>query len=651
FAAALRLSARLRDSTVSLDGAAIWPIVGIETVAVRLIRAALDAAPGNWLDVTGPPGAGKSVLLTRLAWALGIEGKPLAWIDDALLGNPSAVESEIATLAGEPDGCIIIDDFDRIDAKSRSLAQQARARGVVVIVAAAAGSGEPSAERFEVPPLSDHAATDLVLRTVPSLTPKVVERLLEASGRRPGPLRRLMQRIVAASVVSERDVEELLGRTGRSSVAPESPLGQLQDLLDRGRYSEAQALLDAGVDGDPVGLATARARLCIGLGEPERALQILNEVRALADERRDSERGRGYRLWLARTEIEVGRPEAALTLLDGLVTLPGVLGAEAQVWRGLALFHAGRATEALQCLEAAKEHAQTAGYSRVEGLALACVGVTHLQAERNDEARAAFEQALRAAERASDASTLATAQSNLAFLLRMRGDLAGAIRYFEAAIDAGRRSGRLRIVRLCLANLANTDLYLGRLSRAQAIIDELKRQTAQLGAHGRAQLAGLEADLLAGMGDIAGAQAQYRQCARLFDEMARPEQAAEARLYAVLLTPLEEHADLEALRKELELCARELGDSPTHRPLFFLARARVARLGKEDVEARAHLERALSEAKETKQPEWVWRTLEARAELAALDGQALTAQRDREAALLVLEEIAARLPHDLREVY
>jgi transcriptional regulator with GAF, ATPase, and Fis domain len=63
------------------------------------------------------------------------------------------------------------------------------------------------------------------------------------------------------------------------------------------------------------------------------------------------------------------------------------------------------------------------------------------------------------------------------------------------------------------------------------------------------------------------------------------------------------------------------------------------------------MERALTEAKQTQQPEWVWRTLEARAELEVADGQFLTAQRDREAALLVLEEIAGRLPQDLREVY
>ena len=280
-----------------------------------------------------------------------------------------------------------------------------------------------------------------------------------------------------------------------------------------------------------------------------------------------------------------------------------------------------------------------------------CTGTIHLHAERTDAAREAFEQALVAAERASDASTLATAQSNLAYLLRIRGDVARAIQHFEAAIDAGRRSGRLSIVRLSLANLANTDLYLGRLERAQASIDELERQHDQLGDMGQAQLAGLKADLLAGSGQVAQAMAAYRSCARAYQDLGHGEGSAEARLSAVLLSPLESSADIEALSEDLAVSKTQIGDSPTHRPLLYLAHARVARLAGDDVQARAHLERALQEAKETKQPEWVWRTLDARAELEAADGQFLTAQRDREAALLVLEEIAARLPQDLREVY
>ncbi|HEU4577026.1 MAG TPA: sigma 54-interacting transcriptional regulator [Polyangiaceae bacterium] len=652
FAAALRGSARLRDSTVSLNGAGLWPVCGIDAVAARLTRSALDAEAGSWIEVTGPLGAGKTVLITRLAWSLGIEGLPLIWIDDALIPNSAAVASEIASLPEEADACLIIDDFDRLDAASAQAAERARARGACVIVARMAPSGRAGALNFEVPPLNDNVASELVTRAVPSLTPNVVARLLEASGRRPGELRRLIQRIAAASIVSERDIEQLLGASGHPSVSPESPLGRVQDLLDRGRFSEAKLVLDAGVEGDPVGLATARARLCIGLGEADRAIEILTEVRALAEARPDSERGRAFRSWLARAHISVLKPQVALELLETLRGAPGPLGAEAQVWRGLALYHAKRPAEALECLEEVLARARAEGYVRVEGLALVCIGTTHLHAERNDAARAAFEQALSAAERASDASTLATAQLNVGVLLRTRGDWAGSLKHFEAGIDAGRRSGRLSIVRLCLANLANTDLYLGRLERAQTSIDELDRQQAQLGAFGRAQLLGLKADLLAFSGDTPSAMAQYRECARAFDQIAgRSAEAGEARLYAIVHSPLDEPAEIDSLTRELELCRTQLGESPTHRPLFFLAQARVARLAKNDLEARAHLERALSEAKTTQQPEWVWRTLEARAELEAADGQFLTAQRDREAALLVLEEIAARLPQDLRECF
>jgi len=651
FAAALRGSAKLRDSTVSLDGDALWPIVGLEPVSARLGRLALDSAPGTLLEVNGPAGAGKSVLLTRLAWSLGIEGLPLVWIDDGLIGDPAAVASELESLPDDPEATVLIDDFERLDADNQARVTRARARGVRVIVTASEPLPLPADERFEVPPLAESIAAELVRRAVPSLMPSVVKRLLDVSGRRPGRLKRLIQRIAAASVVSEADIEALLGSPGRGSIAPESPLGRVQDLLDRGRFTEAQGVLDAGVDADPVGLATARARLAIGLGEVQKAHDVLLAVKELAEVRRDSERGRAWRLWLARAEVGLRRPESALGMLEELVSLPGPLGAEAAVYRGLALFHAGKAEAAAGQLAEAREAAVALGASRVEGLALLCLGRMHLDTEQHDAARTAFEQALVAAERASDASALATAQSNLAVLLRRRGDVAGAIQHFEAAIDAGRRSGRLSSVRLSLANLANTDLYLGRLERAQASIDELERQRDQLGFYGRAQLTGLKADLLANSGQIQLAAATYRECADAFTELGQGEGAAEARLYAVLLTPLEGSVDLEALHAEVRLARSQIGDSPTHRPVYYLALARLERITKNDVQARAHLEQALSEARETKQPEWIWRTLEARAELEAADGQLLMAQRDREAAVLVLEEIAARLPQDLREVY
>src|SRR5207253_30805 len=49
--------------------------------------------------------------------------------------------------------------------------------------------------------------------------------------------------------------------------------------------------------------------------------------------------------------------------------------------------------------------------------------------------------------------------------------------------------------------------------------------------------------------------------------------------------------------------------------------------------------------------EWAWRALDARARLASSQGAAALARRDTEAALAMLEETAAKLPRDLREVF
>jgi len=114
-----------------------------------------------------------------------------------------------------------------------------------------------------------------------------------------------------------------------------------------------------------------------------------------------------------------------------------------------------------------------------------------------------------ACERAGDAGTLATVQTSLAGLLKVRGDIAGAIELYEAAVDMGRRSGRRSTTRQALLNLINNELYLGRLSRAQVNIAALREQEAQLPKMMLAQLLGLEADLLARQGQNAEAAARF----------------------------------------------------------------------------------------------------------------------------------------------
>lgn len=654
FAAALRRAASLEETAMSLSDAALWPVTGIESVASRLLSATLELPPAGVLVLCGPAGSGRTVLLTRLAWSLGAEGEPLVWVDESLIDHHEAIAAEIEALPSMKGATLVVDAAERVDEENAKLLDAARRRGARLVITTPSSTlsrrlGETL--RFDVPPLAQQTAAELIRRAVPSLTPRVVQRLIESAEGRPGALKRLIGRIATAPVVSEQDIERLIGADVRSERTEPRSLERLEELLNRGRFSEASGLLAEGVRGAAVPLATARARLAIGLGQVEHALEVLEAVRAEAEACADEEAGRAWRLWLARAHVGALRHSVAIELLDDLVNVPGALGAEALTYRGLALFHSGRAEEAQRQLDLATERAREAGASRVEGLALICAGRVHTRAERNDEAREAFAAALRAAERASDASTLATAQSQVAVLLRMRGDIAGALRHFQAAIDAGRRSGRLAVVRLCLANLANTDLYLGRLQRARASIDELKAQREELGDPGRAQLLGLEADLHAGSGDVQAAIVGYRRCANAFEKLGQNEASAEARLSAVLLTPPESSADPDPLLADIARSRRQLGDSPTHRPLLSLAEARVAQLTELDARARELLEKALLEAEDTDQPEWVWRTLTARAELQATGGQPLMAQRDRERALLVLEQMAAQLPRDLREVF
>jgi transcriptional regulator with GAF, ATPase, and Fis domain len=127
--------------------------------------------------------------------------------------------------------------------------------------------------------------------------------------------------------------------------------------------------------------------------------------------------------------------------------------------------------------------------------------------------------------------------------------------------------------------------------------------------------------------------------------------AAEARLESVLFAARAPEASAPALASQIEQAAALLKDAPTHRAMMSLAKGALAALSGDEQAARRAFDEALSSARAGGQKEWVWRALENRARLAADVGQPLAARRDIEEALSVLEEIAARLPRDLREVY
>jgi serine/threonine-protein kinase PknK len=423
-------------------------------------------------------------------------------------------------------------------------------------------------------------------------------------------------------------------------------------LLARGRYGDAKCALDEVTQGDPLVIAVARARLWVGLGEGQEALSALDAVADSAAERAGTEAAQSWRVWKARALVAVARYPDALAILREMGPIDGPAGAEALAFEGVAHMHMGDEKAARDAIDRAVIQAQSLGDSRVEGVALACLGLVLQRSQTGIEAaRQAYERALSCAQNAADAGTIGTVQLNLAVLLKVRGDVARAIEMYEAAVDMGRRSGRRGTVRTALLGLANADLYVGRLVRARTSIEALEQQRDSLGVVAEGQFFGLQAELFARLGDIPAAAKAYARCAEVREGIGRTVDAAEARLESVLVCSQGPEPDIEALSAELLRAKAQLVESHEHKALVCAATARVATLMGDEVAARAALEEGLVASREASQLEWTWQILAARAELAERSGQYLMARRDRLDAVTILEEIAARLPRDLREVF
>ncbi|HEY2404559.1 MAG TPA: sigma 54-interacting transcriptional regulator [Polyangiaceae bacterium] len=646
FASALRNAAGIPAPSAGEADVGLWPVVGIDATSAQLLEQVRELSPSNVLRIGGPPGSGKTALFRRLAWSLGVAGVRLCVIDDA--ATPSVVSGELAAHPASSGVTILVDAADALEASSVKLLAEARAAGARLVVVGEMQLG--GAERsFVVPALDEHAAIDLLKRAVPSLTPTLLQRVFEVSGGRPGELQRLVRLIAHDAIASTADIERAIGALDGAKELPSEPLERAAYFLDRGRFNDAQVALDAlGQEHASTRTLITRARLQLGLGEAPLARDLLSS--ALRDSKPSDAERKLLTLYLARAEVGVGEYQRALALLEELTAEDDPLGAEALSYRGLALSMIGKHEDARAALETALGRAQKIQAPRLETLVLASLGLVLQRADLNEAAHDAYRRALTAAQRAGDAGMLATIQLNLAGLLKIRGDIAGAIEHFEAAVDMGRRSGRKLSARQALLNLANADLYLGRLARARASIQALREQVAQLSPVMRAQLTGLEAELALREGDAERAVELYAECAQAYVALGRGTDAAEARLEGLLAASRRVHPDLRILSSELALSARELGDT-AHRPLLLLASARVRKVAGAEGEARTLLDEALVAARGAAQKEWIWRALEARAELEAEGGQQLLARRDREEALAVLEEIAARLPRDLREVY
>jgi serine/threonine-protein kinase PknK len=655
----LRRVAQLAPRELGRHVDASWPIVGIDSAALALL-ARIDGLPaGGVVALEGPVGSGRTALLRRVAWSLGVAGRAVAWIEPAVTGNiAEALDCELAGGALR-EMVVLVDDSDKLDRDTLAKLTEARKAGAKLVLAATKARLVPLATQVEVfamPPLDEQAATELLRRAIPSLSPAVISEIMTRSKGRPGKLRNIVRRLDGQTVVSPADLERILepkdGVTV-NSVRAEPALLRCQRLLDQGRNDEAAALTGELQGDRSLEASIVRARLAIGRGDPKAALAELEETSAAASAAKTTTLGRTWFLYRARAHLRAGEYAPA----DQAATVAAAPGAEptleadALAVRGLAVSYTGRHDSARALLERAVELARTSGDLRTESLTLASLALALQRNEQLSDAKIAYEAALRAAETAGEAGTVSTIRLNLATLTQGQGEFGQALAHLEAAVDMGGRAGRRSTTQQALLNLANLDLYLGRFSRARGAIESLGQQRGTLAPVAEAQLRGLEADLAARTGDVNGALGLYASCAAAYDALGRATDAAEARLESVLLASLAPQSDLAALTSQVEKAAALLADAPAHRAMMGLARASLAVLRKDEAAARRAFEEALQAARDCGQKEWIWRILEARARLVADSGQSLLARRDIEEALGVLEEIAVRLPRDLREVY
>jgi transcriptional regulator with GAF, ATPase, and Fis domain len=649
----LRQAMRLSPRTTRSDS---WPVVGLEATAQDLLVRALALGNGEALAIEGPKGSGKTTLLHRLAWTLGIAGHAVARLD-ASSATVQLVELELS----EHPAFVVLDDVALFDQDCLELLRSASHLRIL-----GAGTrnevGLCSASRvasFPVPPLDARWADDLMQRAIPSLSEAMRAHLFAASGGYPGPLRATLRQLAHRPVVSIEDLDMSLAGCPPPP-SRDNALRTIEQALDMGHFEEASALLAGqdsvrAEDSTLVRVAVARARLSLGRGDATEAENALATVEGLAP------RTALFRVWLvtrARASLRVGDHAHAITLADSaLAACDGdasdPVASDALSVRGVALALTGQDPAALESLASAVGLAKQLGDTRQEAVALGSLAFAHQRAGRTAEARIAYQGSLAAAEKARDAATVAAMRLNLAGLAQAEGDLAGALAELEAAVDLGERAGGILAVQQARLNLATLDVYLGRYARAAASMASM--QPERLAPNLRAQLAGIQAELASRTGDEARGAKLYEQAAQAWEALGRRHDAIEARLEGLLVrangTHHEDHSTLARELASIESQQDKAAGFGEHAPLASLVTAAIARRSGDEAAARRALDCAVAEAERCHRHEWEWQARDARSRLAAAQGSLALARRDTEAALAILEEAAASLPRDLREVF
>jgi transcriptional regulator with GAF, ATPase, and Fis domain len=666
FASELRHAAGLASHAFANESA--WPVIGVEKVAEQLRKEVSSLAPGEGLAIEGAARAGRTTLARRLAWSLGVEGRNVVLIEPLLKGSilttREVLEMELPSPA--PEGVIaIVDDADRLDDACRVAIARASEEGARLVIAAsraeAARFCSGKCRAFAIPAIDAAAAEDLVARAMPSLPKALVAHVVSEAEGRPGKLRAIVRLLAGKAIVAREDIDAALASRESGSLPPSSTsktydaLTLAEKALDMGRIADAEAALSSLQPSTKsetrVRTAVARARMALGIGDSREAKTQLESV---ATEVAGTVNERAWLVTMARTHLRHGDYADASQFATRVVAGgDDAFTADALAVHGLSLAWTGRENEAEATLKHALEIALKSKDRRVEAVVRGSIAIVIQRAGRNAEAREAYEASLAAAEDARDATTVALTRLNLAGLARAEGDLALALTHLEAAVDMARRAGSTLAVQGALLNLANLDLYLGRYARARVSVDSLAEGRANLSPIQTATLLGLEAELAIRAGDTLRGAELFEESARKWDAQNRPLDAIEARLERILAMSRDAKTSTIDLVKSLtevesNMQGVALGENEA---LAELVRGAIASAEGKEAVARAALDRSLDLAEKAGRREWSWLTLETRARLLAAQGSNALARRDVESALAILEDTAAKLPRDLREVF
>ena len=113
---------------------AVWPVLGVEVSAAELVARATALRPGQVLPVVGPHGSGRTTLVRRLAWTLGVCGHTVATFDSqhGAMSPRDVLEIQLGERGPEDrdaDRYLVLDDVEGLDEDARSVVKRALAEG------------------------------------------------------------------------------------------------------------------------------------------------------------------------------------------------------------------------------------------------------------------------------------------------------------------------------------------------------------------------------------------------------------------------------------------------------------------------------------------------------------------------------------------